>query len=147
MKARSYKTLSATEETIDKKWWIVDVEGKTLGRAATQIAVLLRGKHKPYFTPHMDCGDNVVVINADKIRLTGDKWNAKSYIRHTGYPGGQRELKAKEMLVKHPTRIVENAVKGMIPRNRLGRAILKNMKVYAGAEHPHDAQKPEVYEL
>lgn len=147
MKAKSYKTLSATEDIIEKKWWVIDVEGKPLGRAASQIAVLLRGKHKAYFSPHMDTGDHVIVINAEKVRLTGDKWNSKKYIRHTGYPGGQREILAKNLVQKHPTRLIENAVKGMLPKNRLGRAIIKNMKVYAGAEHPHDSQQPEVFEL
>ncbi|MEM7368557.1 MAG: 50S ribosomal protein L13 [Bacteroidota bacterium] len=147
MKAKSYKTLSATEDIIEKKWWVVDVEGQPLGRVASQIAVLLRGKHKPYFSPHMDTGDHVVVINAEKVRLTGNKWNAKKYIRHTGYPGGQREIVAKDLMSKHPTRMIENAVKGMLPKNRLGRAIIKNMKIYAGPEHPHDSQQPEVFEI
>ncbi|MEO0473908.1 MAG: 50S ribosomal protein L13, partial [Bacteroidota bacterium] len=116
-------------------------------RAASQIAILLRGKHKPSFTPHVDCGDNVIVVNADKIRLTGDKWNQKEYIRHTGYPGGQRVVKAKDMLAKHPTRIVEMAVKRMLPKNRLGSRLYGNLRVYAGGEHPHAAQEPEVFEL
>lgn len=147
MDSRSYKTLSANASTVDKKWWIIDVEGKVLGRAASEIAKILRGKHKPSFTPHVDCGDNVIIINADKIRLTGTKWDDKQYIRHTGYPGGQRSLTAKEMMEKHPIRMVEKAVKGMLPGNRLGAVLYANMKVYAGTEHPHDAQSPEVFEI
>ncbi|MEM7299243.1 MAG: 50S ribosomal protein L13, partial [Bacteroidota bacterium] len=114
---------------------------------ASEIAVLLRGKHKPYFTPHVDCGDNVIVINADKIQLTGDKWNQKEYIRHSGYPGGQKIRSVKEMLVKHPEQILEKAVKGMLPKNKLGRKMLGNLKVYTGGEHPHAAQEPEQYTL
>lgn len=147
MDSRSYKTLSANASTVEKKWWIIDVEGKVLGRAASEIAKILRGKHKPSFTPHVDCGDNVIVINADKVRLNGNKWDSKEYIRHTGYPGGQRSLTAKEMLAKHPTRLVEKAVKGMLPKNRLGNVIYGNMRVYAGTEHPHEAQSPEAFEI
>jgi len=147
MDSRSYKTLSANASSVEKKWWIIDVEGKVLGRAASEIAKLLRGKHKPSFTPHVDCGDNVIIINADKVRLTGTKWDNKEYIRHTGYPGGQRSLTAKEMLEKHPIRLVEKAVKGMLPGNRLGTVMYGNMRVYAGTEHPHEAQSPEVFEI
>ncbi|MEM8891563.1 MAG: 50S ribosomal protein L13 [Bacteroidota bacterium] len=147
MDSKSYKTLSANASTVDKKWWIVDVEGKVLGRAASEIAKILRGKHKPSYTPHVDCGDNVIVINADKIRLTGTKWDDKQYIRHTGYPGGQRVLTAKELMEKHPIRMVEKAVKGMLPKNRLGSTLYKNMRVYAGTEHPHEAQEPQVLEI
>ncbi|MEM7509629.1 MAG: 50S ribosomal protein L13 [Bacteroidota bacterium] len=147
MLGRTYITKSANQTDIEKKWLVIDVEGKTLGRAASQIAYLLRGKHKPYFTPHADCGDFVIIINADKVRLTGNKWDTKEYIRHTGYPGGQRVVLAKEMLAKHPERLVENAVKRMLPRNKLGRQIYRNMRVYAGNEHPHAAQNPETFEL
>jgi len=147
MDSKSYKTLSANASTVDKKWWIVDVEGKVLGRAASEIAKILRGKHKPSYTPHVDCGDNVIVINADKVRLTGTKWDDKQYIRHTGYPGGQRVLTAKELMEKHPIRMVEKAVKGMLPKNRLGSTLYKNMRVYAGTEHPHAAQEPQVLEI
>ena len=147
MDSRSYKTLSANKNTVDKKWLVVDVEGKVLGRAASEIARLLRGKHKPSFTPHVDCGDNVIVINADKIRLNGNKMETKEYIRHTGYPGGQRVLTAKQVMAKHPTRIVEKAVRGMLPKTKLGDRIYGNMRVYAGTEHPHDAQEPTVHEI
>lgn len=147
MDSRSYKTVSANKETVDKQWVLIDVEGKVLGRAASKIASLLRGKHKPNFTPHVDCGDNVIVINADKVRLTGNKLNAKEYLRHTGYPGGQRSINAKELQAQHPERLIENAVRGMLPHNRLGRELFRNMRVYAGAEHPHDAQEPQVLEL
>ncbi|MEM6803741.1 MAG: 50S ribosomal protein L13 [Bacteroidota bacterium] len=147
MDSKSYKTLSANASTVEKTWWVVDVEGKVLGRAASEIAKVLRGKHKPSYTPHVDCGDNVIVINADKIRLTGTKWDDKQYIRHTGYPGGQRVLTAKELMAKHPIRMVEKAVKGMLPKNRLGSTLYKNMRVYAGTEHPHDAQEPKVLEI
>ncbi|MEO1448117.1 MAG: 50S ribosomal protein L13 [Bacteroidota bacterium] len=147
MDSRSYKTLSANKNTVDKKWLVVDVEGKVLGRAASEIARLLRGKHKTNFTPHVDCGDNVIVINADKVRLNGDKMDTKEYIRHTGYPGGQRVLTAKQVLAKHPTRLVEKAVRGMLPKTKLGDRIYGNMRVYAGTEHPHEAQEPTVYEL
>ena len=118
-----------------------------LGRAASKIAVILRGKHKPYYTPHVDCGDNVIVINADKIRLTGNKWTQKQYIRHTGYPGGQRSLSARAMMERDPRRMVEMAVKNMLPKNRLGRKLYSNLYVYAGAEHPHQGQNPETLEL
>lgn len=147
MDTRSYKTQFANAKTIEKKWLVIDVEGQILGRAASQIAMILRGKHKPSYTPHADCGDNVIVINADKVRLTGKKWDQKEYIRHTGYPGGQRVRTAKEMMTKFPERLVEKAVKGMLPKNRLGRALFRNLRVYTGAEHPHEAQAPEVFEL
>ncbi len=142
-----YKTVSANRATVDKKWLVVDVEGLVLGRAASQIAALLRGKHKPGFTPHVDCGDNVIVLNADKIRLTGNKANQKVYLRHTGYPGGQRSVAYKDMMVKHPTRAVEYAVKGMLPHNKLGSQLFRNLRIYTGTEHPHEAQEPEVYQL
>lgn len=143
----SYKTISANKETAEKKWLLVDAEGQNLGRLASNVAYLLRGKHKTNFTPHADCGDNVIVINAEKVNLTGNKWEAKEYIRHTGYPGGQRSLTAAEVMAKNPISLVEKAVKGMLPKNKLGSAIYKNMKVYAGAEHNHDAQKPEAIDI
>jgi large subunit ribosomal protein L13 len=147
MDSKSYKTISANKSTVEKNWLVIDVEGKVLGRAATEIARLLRGKHKPSFTPHVDCGDNIIVLNADKIRLTGKKWDQKKYLRHTGYPGGQREVVAKDMMSKHPIRMIEYAVRGMLPRNKLGRAIFKNMRVYAGSEHPHEAQEPVLHQF
>jgi large subunit ribosomal protein L13 len=143
----SYRTLSANSETADKQWVVVDAEGQTLGRLASKVAKLIRGKHKPNFTPHVDCGDNVIVINAEKVALSGSKMDTKEYIRHTGYPGGQRTLLAKEIMEKHPERLVEKAVKGMLPKNRLGRTLYTNLKVYVGSEHKHEAQKPQVINL
>jgi large subunit ribosomal protein L13 len=147
MNTLSYKTVSANKATVSKEWVLVDADGQTLGRLASKIAKLIRGKHKPNFTPHVDCGDNVVVINAEKINLTGKKWTDKSYIRHTGYPGGQRSLTATEMFEKDPTRLVEKAVKGMLPKNILGSALFRNLYVYAGSEHNHDAQSPKAINL
>ena len=131
----------------DRAWWVVDLEGETLGRAATRIAHVLRGKHKPSFTPHIDDGDFVVVINAEKVNLTGRKWEQKSYYRHTGYVGGIKETTAIEMRETHPDRVITKAVKGMLPRGPLGRAQLKKLKVYAGADHPHTAQQPKKLDL
>lgn len=147
MNTLSYKTISANKDTVNKEWVIVDAEGATLGRLATVVASTLRGKHKTNFTPHVDCGDNVVVINAEKVTLSGTKMDNKEYIRHTGFPGGQRITKAKDMLRKNPISLVEEAVKGMLPKNRLGSALYKNMHVYAGPSHPHEAQKPRKLEL
>lgn len=147
MNTLSYKTVSANKDTVNKEWVLVDAEGAPLGRLATVVASTLRGKHKPNFTPHVDCGDNVVIINAEKITLSGSKWSDKTYVRHTGYPGGQRSITAEELLRKNPISLVEKAVKGMLPKNRLGRAIYKNMHVYAGGSHPHEAQKPKKLEL
>ncbi len=142
------KTFSARPADIDKKWILVDAEGVVLGRMASQIALILRGKHKPGYTPHMDCGDNVVVINAGKVQLTGKKLSDKIYYRHTGYPGGIKERRAGEILEgKHPERVVQKAIERMIPGGPLGRRQLKNLRVYAGAEHPHEAQNPEVLDL
>jgi len=143
----SYKTVSANKTTVNKEWVIIDAEGAILGRLASVAASMLRGKHKTNFTPHVDCGDNVIVINAEKVTLTGSKWSDKEYVRHTGYPGGQKFTTAEEMLKKNPIGLIENAVKGMLPKNRLGRAIYKNMHVYAGASHPHEAQKPRKVEI
>ncbi|MBT5404079.1 MAG: 50S ribosomal protein L13 [Crocinitomicaceae bacterium] len=147
MDTLSYKTISVNKANADKKWFIVDAEGQTLGRLASRIAIVLRGKHKVNYTPHDDCGDFVVVINAEKVTLSGKKWSDKQYIRHTGYPGGQRVTTAEEMLSKHPERLLEKAVKGMLPKNKLGRAIYRNMKVYTGPEHEQEAQKPQVLDL
>lgn len=147
MNTQSYKTLSANAATVEKQWVVIDAEGQVLGRVATRIASVLRGKHKPSYTPHVDCGDNVIVINAEKVRLTGGKMDQKTYVRHTGYPGGQRVVIAKDLLRKHPERLVENAVKGMLPKNRLGRQLYRNLRVYVGTEHPHEAQNPTTLEL
>lgn len=147
MDTLSYKTVSGNKETADKKWLIVDAEGQKLGRLASKVAFVLRGKHKPNFTPNADCGDNVIVINAEKIELSGNKLEVKEYIRHTGYPGGQRILTAREVMEKHPERLVEKAVKGMLPKNKLGSALYRNLKVYVGAEHNQEAQKPEAINL
>lgn len=142
MDTLSYKTISANKKTVDKQWLLVNAEGQTLGRIASEVARLLRGKHKTNFTPHVDCGDNVIVINAEKVHLTGNKWADKTYIRHTGYPGGQRSLTASELLVKKPGSIMEKAVKGMLPKNKLGSELFRNLRVYVGAEHGQEAQKP-----
>jgi len=143
----SYKTVSANSATVNKEWIVVDATDQTLGRFASKVAKILRGKNKPNFTPHVDCGDNVIVINAEKIRLTGNKWNAKEYIRYTGYPGGQRTQTAKEILAKHPERLVEKAVKGMLPKNRLGRKFFTNLYVFVGSEHDKQAQSPKVINI
>ena len=138
------KTYMATPSTIERKWYVVDAADKTLGRLAAEVAKVLRGKHKPTFTPHMDTGDHVIIINADKVRLTGKKLVQKVYFRHSGYLGGDKYTKAGDMLAKNPVRMVELAVRGMVPHNRLGSQIIKKLHVYAGSEHPHAAQKPEV---
>lgn len=138
------KTYMATPSTIERKWYVVDAADKTLGRLAAEVAKVLRGKHKPIFTPHMDTGDHVIIINADKVRLTGKKLVQKVYFRHSGYLGGDKYTKAGDMLAKNPVRMVELAVRGMVPHNRLGSQIIKKLHVYAGSEHPHAAQKPEV---
>ena len=138
------KTYMATPSTIERKWYVVDAADKPLGRLAAEVAKVLRGKHKPTFTPHMDTGDHVIIINADKVRLTGKKLVQKVYFRHSGYLGGDKYTKAGDMLAKNPVRMVELAVRGMVPHNRLGSQIIKKLHVYAGSEHPHAAQKPEV---
>jgi large subunit ribosomal protein L13 len=143
----SNKTFSAKPSDIDKKWVLVDAEDQPLGRVSSLIATILRGKNKPEFTPHMDTGDNVVVINAEKVQLTGKKMSDKTYFRHTGYIGSESFTTAEEMLQKDPTSLVTNAVKGMLPKNRLGRKLLTNLRVYAGPVHPHTAQQPEKLEL
>ena len=147
MNTLSYKTVSANKATVEKEWVLVDAEGQTLGRLASVVALMLRGKHKTSFTPHVDCGDNVIVINAEKITMTGTKMTDKEYIRHTGYPGGQRIVKADELMKKQPTRMIEYAVKGMLPKNRLGSAIFRNLYVYEGPEHKHEAQQPKLIDL
>ena len=147
MNTLSYRTVSANKATVNKEWLVVDAEGEVLGRLASKVAKLIRGKHKPNFTPHVDCGDNVVIINAEKIKLTGNKWNDKTYVRHTGYPGGQRTLSATELFGKSPNRVVEKAVKGMLPKNKLGSALFRNLYVYTGGQHDQEAQKPKVINL
>ncbi len=147
MDTLSYKTKSANTETVNKEWIIIDADGAILGRLASQAAKMLRGKHKPDYTPHVDCGDNIIIINASKVKLTGQKADQKKYIRHSGYPGGQKEATYKEVLNKKPFFIIEQAVKGMLPKNRLGRKIYKNLFVYEGSEHPHQAQKPKEIKL
>jgi len=139
--------VSGNKETANKKWLLVDAEGQTVGRLASKVAKLVRGKHKTNFTPHADCGDNVIVINAAKISFSGTKLVNKEYVRYTGYPGGQRSLTAQELLARNPQRVVEKAIKGMLPKNTLGRNLFTNVKVYAGAEHKQEAQNPEVINL
>lgn len=141
------KSFMANPSNIERKWFVVDATDKTLGRLAAEVAKVLRGKHKPTFTPHMDTGDNVIIINADKVKLTGKKLTQKVYFRHSGYLGGDKYTLAKDMLEKNPTRMVEFAVRGMIPKNRLGEQIFKKLHVYAGAEQPHAAQMPEALEI
>jgi len=143
----SYKTISANKATVNKEWLLVDAEGEVLGRLASKVAKLIRGKHKTNITPHVDCGDNVIIINAEKVMMTGSKWDQKEYIRHTGYPGGQRSIVAAELFKKHPERVVENAIRGMLPKNRLGRDLFRNLYVYVGDSHGHEAQKPKKIEL
>lgn len=141
------KTYTPTESDIQRRWWVVDADGKVLGRLASEVAGILRGKHKPIFTPHLDTGDYVVVINAEKVRLTGDKANQKTYFRHSGYMGGERFIPFRRMLEKHPERVIELAVKGMLPKNHLGREMRKKLRVYAGPEHPHAGQQPQPLEI
>ena len=140
------KTVSAREQDVQRDWYVVDAQGQTLGRLATQVATLLRGKHKPYYTPHVDCGDYVVVVNAEKIHVTGNKMTQKIYYRHSGYPGGLKQVTLRDQLQKYPGRVVEQAVRGMLPKNRLGRRMFKKLKVYAGPDHPHQAQQPKPVE-
>ena len=141
------KTVSMRSQDVDRSWWIIDAEDKVLGRIATEIAHRLRGKHKPEYTPHVDTGDYIIVINAEKVRVTGNKENDKIYWRHSEYPGGIKGTNVSDMRATHPERIIEKAVKGMLPRNPLGRAMYRKLKVYAGAEHPHAAQQPKILEL
>lgn len=143
MDSLSYKTISLSKENVEKNWFLVDAKNQVLGRVASDIAKIIRGKHKAYYTPHVDCGDNVIVINADHIRLTGKKWTDKKYVRHTGYPGGQRVSTPREIKAKSASILIEKAVQGMLPKNRLGRKIIKNLYVYNSDEHPHEAQQPK----
>lgn len=147
MDTLSYKTQSAKKETVTHNWLVVDAEGQPLGRLASKIASVLRGKHKASYTPHVDCGDYVIVLNAEKVKLTGNKMTQKVHYTHSGYPGGQKERTPAQILDKYPNRLIEIAVKGMLPKNRLGRAMYKKLFVYEGAEHPHQAQKPSKLEL
>lgn len=147
MDSLSYKTISANASTVEKEWILIDANDEVLGRLCSQVAKILRGKHKPSYTPHTDCGDYVIVINADKVKLTGSKLTDKVYVRHTGYPGGQRFATPEDYLSKKPQFVIEKAVRGMLPKTRLGDAIFKNLKVYAGAEHPHAAQTPKTIKL
>ena len=147
MDSLSYKTASVNAATAQKEWVVIDANNEVLGRLASQVAKILRGKNKPSFTPHVDCGDNVIVINAEKVKLTGNKMTEKVYVRHTGYPGGQRFATPADYLKRKPEFVIEKAVKGMLPKNRLGAALLKNLKVYAGEEHPHAAQNPKTIKL
>jgi len=141
------RTFTAKAEEIERDWYVVDAEGETLGRLASRIAPILKGKHKPSYTPHLDCGDFVVVINADKVRVTGRKLDQKMYHRHSGYPGGLKSINLRDQLAKHPERVIEAAVKGMLPKNKLGRRMFKKLKVYASTTHPHEAQRPKPLEL
>lgn len=147
MDSLSYKTVSANAATVTKEWYVIDATDEILGRLASQVAKILRGKNKPSYTPHADCGDCVIVINADKVKLTGKKMDEKEYVRYTGFPGGQRFATPADFLRRKPEFVIEHAVKGMLPKTRLGEAIIKNLKVYAGAEHPHAAQNPKAIKL
>ena len=147
MDTLSFKTVSANKATVNKEWLVIDASGLVLGRLASTVARILRGKHKTNYTPHVDCGDYVIVINAEKVALTGDKMKDKEYVRHSGYPGGQSIQTPREILVKYPERLVEHAVKGMLPKNRLGRSIYKNLKVVVGPNHKFEAQKPKCIDL
>ena len=147
MREKIQKTYATTPAIIERRWWLVDAEGMTLGRLASKIAPILRGKHKPYFTPHLDTGDYVIVINADKIHVTGKRLDQKTYYRHSGYPGGLKSMTLRELMTKFPARPLRLAIKGMLPKGPLGRKMLKKLKVYAGGEHPHQAQQPQILEL
>lgn len=141
------KTFSAKKEEVERKWYVIDAEDQVLGRLATKAAIMLRGKHNPIFTPHVDTGDHIVIINAEKIRLTGRKWNQKAYHHHTTYPGGLKTIIANKLRDEHPDRIIKFAIWGMIPHNSLGRQIMTKLRIYAGSNHPHSAQKPEALEI
>jgi large subunit ribosomal protein L13 len=143
----SFKTISANKNTVTKNWVVVDADGQNLGRLASKVAILLRGKHKTNFTPHVDCGDNVIVVNSKKINLTGNKWEQKKYLRYTGYPGGQRSLNAAEQFQKNPNSIIEKSVKGMLPKNKLGANLFRNLHVFSDSDHKFEAQKPSVIDL
>lgn len=141
------KTYVTKEEDVQREWYVVDASGQTLGRLAAQVASVLRGKHKPIYSPSVDAGDFVIVVNAEKVHVTGRKLDQKMYYRHSGYPGGLKEITLRNLLQQHPTRVIEHAVQGMLPKNRLGRQVFKHLKVYAGSEHPHEAQQPKTLEL
>jgi large subunit ribosomal protein L13 len=143
----SFKTISANKATVTKEWVVVDATGQSLGRIGAKVAKLLRGKYKPNFTPHVDCGDNVIIINADKVVLTGNKWNDRIYLRYTGYPGGQKSYTPADLLKKGEDRLFRKVVKGMLPKNRLGAKLIGNLHVYAGAEHKHEAQQPKSIDI
>lgn len=147
MNTLSYKTISANSETVQKEWVLVDATGQSLGRLSSKVAKILRGKNKPDFTPHVDCGDNVIIINADKVELTGNKWTDRTYYSYSGYPGGQKTTTPAVLMQKSPERYFRKVIKGMLPKNRLGAAIIKNLYVYAGSEHPHEAQKPKQIDI
>ena len=147
MNTLSYKTVSANKNTVQKEWVIVDATDEVLGRLASRVAYILRGKHRPDYTPHVDCGDHVIVINADKVRLTGEKMNRKTYIRYTGYPSGQRTETIRHLKNKKPEAVVEKAIKGMLPKSRLGSEMFRNLHVFAGDSHPHEAQQPKKLDL
>ena len=147
MNTLSYKTVSANKVTVNKEWLLIDAEGEILGRLAATAAKILRGKHKTNYTPHVDCGDNIVIINAEKVRLTGSKLTDKQYVRHTGYPGGQRFTTPKELLRRKPIAVIEHAIKGMLPKNRLGSALYRNLYVYAGSVHKQEAQSPRLINI
>jgi large subunit ribosomal protein L13 len=140
-------TISAREQDIQRDWYVVDAQGETLGRLATRVATILRGKHKPIYAPHVDCGDFVVIVNAEKVHTTGQKLTQKKYYRHSGYPGGLSEISLRDQLLKFPERVLESAIRGMLPKNRLGRQMFRKLKVYAGPNHPHQAQQPKSLEL
>ncbi|MBE7557107.1 MAG: 50S ribosomal protein L13 [Anaerolineae bacterium] len=141
------KTISAKEAEIQRDWYVIDAQGQTLGRLATRTAAVLRGKHKPLYTPHVDCGDYVIIVNAEKVHVTGQKMSQKKYYRHSGYPGGLKEVSLRDQLQKFPERVLESAVRGMLPKNRLGRRMFKKLKVYPGPDHPHQAQQPKPMEF
>lgn len=147
MDTLSYKTISVNKETAQKEWVVVDATGQSLGRLASKVAKLLRGKYKPSFTPHVDCGDNVIIVNADKVELTGNKWTDRTYLRFSGYPGGQREYSPADLMKKSPDKLFRKVVKGMLPKNKLADTLLNNMYVYAGSEHPHQAQMPRKIDI
>lgn len=147
MNTLSYKTISANKATVQKEWVVVDATDQVLGRMCSKVAKLLRGKYKPSFTPHVDCGDNVIIINADKVKMTGNKWTDKVYLRYTGYPGGQREMTPQRLQAKGSDKLFNKVLKGMLPKNRLGDKLLGNVYIYDGAEHPHQAQTPKIIDL
>ena len=144
MDAVSYKTISANKEIVKKEWVLIDAEEMVVGRLATAVARILKGKNKPYYTPSFDCGDNVIIVNAEKVRFTGNKWTDKQYVHHTTYPGGQRFATPKEVMRKYPERILEHAIKGMLPKNKLGAQLYRNLHIYCGPNHPHEAQQPKL---